>query len=59
MALNGFAVVQHYRQHRDYGSEFLGHNVFTADPATGETLWYGFGASRPLRPPAAAGPARR
>ncbi|WP_410637068.1 DUF1579 family protein [Amycolatopsis sp. lyj-346] len=42
MALNGFAVVQHYRQRREDGSEFLGHNVFTADPATGETLWYGF-----------------
>ncbi len=42
LALNGFAVVQHYRQRREDGSEFLGHNVFTADPATGETLWYGF-----------------
>jgi hypothetical protein len=42
VALNGFALIQHYRQHREDGSEFLGHNVFTVDPQTGETLWYGF-----------------
>ena len=42
LALNGFAVIQHYRQQREDGTEFLGHNVFTADPGTGETLWYGF-----------------
>jgi hypothetical protein len=42
LALNGFAVVQDYRQQREDGSEFLGHNVFTVDPDTGETLWYGF-----------------
>ncbi|WP_239071897.1 DUF1579 family protein [Amycolatopsis sp. SID8362] len=42
LALNGFAVIQDYRQRREDGSEFLGHNVFTADPSTGETLWYGF-----------------
>ncbi|WP_370969086.1 DUF1579 family protein [Amycolatopsis sp. cg9] len=42
LALNGLAVIQDYRQRREDGSEFLGHNVFTADPATGETLWYGF-----------------
>ncbi|MFC4081428.1 DUF1579 family protein [Amycolatopsis samaneae] len=42
-ALDGFAVVQDYRQRRaDGGPEFLAHNVFTADPETGETLWYGF-----------------
>ncbi|SFW60538.1 DUF1579 family protein [Amycolatopsis australiensis] len=41
-ALNGFAVIQNYRQRREDGSEFLGHNVFTVDPRTGETLWYGF-----------------
>ncbi|WP_318306097.1 DUF1579 family protein [Amycolatopsis solani] len=42
LALNGFILIQHYRQRREDGSEFLGHNVFTADPGTGETLWYGF-----------------
>jgi hypothetical protein len=42
LELNGFALIQQYRQHREDGSEFLGHNVFTADPQTGETLWYGF-----------------
>jgi hypothetical protein len=42
LTLNGFALIQQYRQHREDGSEFLGHNVFTADPQTGETLWYGF-----------------
>ncbi|MEV7093419.1 DUF1579 family protein [Amycolatopsis sp. NPDC051045] len=42
LALNGFAVLQHYRQRREDGAEFLGHNVFTVDPDTGETLWYGF-----------------
>ncbi|MFE0023674.1 DUF1579 family protein [Amycolatopsis sp. NPDC059021] len=42
-ALGGFAVIQDYRQVRaDGGPEFLAHNVFTADPETGETLWYGF-----------------
>ncbi len=41
-ALNGFAVIQHYAQRREDGSELLGHNIFTADPQTGETLWYGF-----------------
>ncbi|SEF29645.1 Protein of unknown function [Amycolatopsis pretoriensis] len=40
--LNGFALVQDYRQLRDDGTEFLGHNIFTVDPHTGETLWYGF-----------------
>jgi hypothetical protein len=42
LALNGFALVQQYRQRREDGSEFLGHNIFTVDPQTGETLWYGF-----------------
>lgn len=42
LALNGFALLQDYRQHREDGREFLGHNVFTVDPRTGETLWYGF-----------------
>ncbi|MFF4597183.1 DUF1579 family protein [Amycolatopsis sp. NPDC001319] len=41
-ALDGFAVVQEYVQTREDGSTFLGHNVFTVDPATQETLWYGF-----------------
>ncbi|MEV0071691.1 MULTISPECIES: DUF1579 family protein [unclassified Amycolatopsis] len=41
-ALDGFAVVQEYVQTREDGSNFLGHNVFTVDPATQETLWYGF-----------------
>ncbi|MET7991350.1 DUF1579 family protein [Amycolatopsis sp. NPDC005232] len=41
-ALDGFAVVQEYVQTREDGSDFLGHNVFTVDPATQETLWYGF-----------------
>ncbi|MEU4666398.1 DUF1579 family protein [Amycolatopsis sp. NPDC023774] len=42
VALEGFAVVQEYVQTREDGSTFLGHNVFTVDPATQETLWYGF-----------------
>ncbi|MFG1639112.1 DUF1579 family protein [Amycolatopsis sp. NPDC049252] len=42
LALNGFALIQQYRQRREDGTEFLGHNIFTADPQTGETLWYGF-----------------
>jgi hypothetical protein len=42
VALHGFAVVQEYRQLREDGTDFLGLNVFTVDPATGETLWYGF-----------------
>lgn len=42
LALNGFALLQDYRQRREDDTEFLGHNVFTADPRTGETLWYGF-----------------
>lgn len=42
LALNGFALIQHYRQRREDGTEFLAHNVFTADPRTGETLFYGF-----------------
>lgn len=44
-ALAGVAVVQDYRQRRADGGEFLGHGVFTADPATGETLWYLFDSS--------------
>ncbi|WP_239155622.1 DUF1579 family protein [Amycolatopsis sp. FDAARGOS 1241] len=41
-ALAGFAVVQEYAQTREDGGHLLGHNVFTVDPATQETLWYGF-----------------
>ncbi|GAA3556022.1 DUF1579 family protein [Amycolatopsis ultiminotia] len=41
-ALDGFAVVQDYVQTRADGTKLLGHNVFTVDPGTGETLWYGF-----------------
>ncbi|MBB4687882.1 DUF1579 family protein [Amycolatopsis jiangsuensis] len=41
-ALAGFAVVQDYEQTREDGTQFHGHNVFTVDPATGNTLWYGF-----------------
>ncbi|MFD8494044.1 DUF1579 family protein [Amycolatopsis sp. NPDC059657] len=42
LALNGFAVIQEYEQRRADGGGLLGHNVFTVDPATGDTLWYGF-----------------
>lgn len=42
LELKGFALVQDYRQLREDGAEFLGHNVFTVDPQSGETLWYGF-----------------
>jgi hypothetical protein len=42
LALDGFALLQDYAQTREDGSRLLGHNVFTVDPATGETLWYGF-----------------
>ncbi|WP_033294432.1 DUF1579 family protein [Amycolatopsis jejuensis] len=41
-ALDGFAVLEDYVQTRDDGSRLLAHHVFTVDPATGETLWYGF-----------------
>jgi hypothetical protein len=41
-ALDGFAVLQDYAQTREDGSNLLGHNVFTIDPETDETLWYGF-----------------
>ncbi|MFF0143848.1 uncharacterized protein DUF1579 [Amycolatopsis sulphurea] len=41
-SLDGFALVQDYVQTREDGSQLLGHNVFTVDPNTGETLWYGF-----------------
>lgn len=41
-ALDGFAVVQDYVQTRDDGGRLEGHNVFTVDPQTQETLWYGF-----------------
>ena len=42
LALNGFAVIQHYAQRREDGTGFLAHNVFTVDPETGETLCHGF-----------------
>ena len=42
LALDGFTVLEDYVQTREDGSRMLGHHVFTVDPATGETLWYGF-----------------
>jgi Protein of unknown function (DUF1579) len=41
-ALAGFAVLQDYRHRRADGQELSGHGVFTADPGSGETLWYHF-----------------
>ncbi|MCP2164131.1 DUF1579 family protein [Goodfellowiella coeruleoviolacea] len=42
VGLNGFAVIQEYQQRRSDGGGLVGHGVFTVDPTTGDTLWYGF-----------------
>src|SRR2546428_461391 len=40
--LGGFTLIQDYTQRRDAHVSFTAHTVFTVDPATGETLYYGF-----------------